>query len=212
MRNKIKVAVVSDIHNDFRIIKELKENSDIGKYEILFICGDLTQMGTEYELDVMFDRLSEIKRVSIIVVAGNHDIALTDKGYRKKVHSKYMNLTILHNSYYLYNGFSIYGTPYSKNVGDWAFGCSDDDFEKNLPNKHCDILLTHCPPSHGYLSYYGKNNIGFKSLTKFLKKTDNIKYNFHGHCHECGGNFVIINQTLCHNVSDGISYKTLILG
>lgn len=202
----MKIAVVSDIHGDIRIINKLVE--DRGKYEILLVCGDTCQFGTEYELDEMFFYLSSIGR-QVFLIAGNHCCALEKKSFVRKMKKKYPNITYIIDEYVKYKDITIYGTPYSHYVGNWSFGVEDSEFASHLPDKPCDILMTHNPPCHRDLSCFptklGIRDVGFTEFADFLNES-HIRYNFHGHVHECGGGVVDFNGTKSMNVSNGVNY------
>lgn len=200
------IAVTSDIHGDTRRITELEKNRD--KIDVVFICGDTTQNGTENELDEMFSRLNKIGKV-VVLIAGNHDLGLQKKKVVRKL-KKYKNVKYLCDSYVKVNGFTIYGTPYVPPCKRWGFQVySDEEFKCHLPKKNCDILLTHTPPSSLELSHFqtinGMEDFGFASLREFILNKD-VKYCFCGHIHQNGGNVDVLKGTMVMNVSDKIYY------
>ena len=110
----------------------------------------------------------------------------------------------LHNSYCVYNGLTIFGTPYVKNLVNWAF------YSPNLKKTfsvidNCDILITHQPPnidkvgcSYPYLAY--ERNFGSDSLREVLDNKS-IKVNICGHIHSGVHDGVKYVDTTVYNVS-----------
>ena len=90
------VYVVSDIHNDATVFKELLDKIAFSKDDLLIINGDIFDRGDE-PVDLYFEIL---KHSNIQVVKGNHDIWLA-----REILKKYENRKV--GMYISYNSLSI---------------------------------------------------------------------------------------------------------
>ena len=71
----MKLACIADIHSNVNYIEQLSK-LDV---DAILIAGDLTQFGTDYELEIILKKLNELNK-DVIFIAGNHDMfAQTNK-------------------------------------------------------------------------------------------------------------------------------------
>ncbi|KAK2467215.1 hypothetical protein APHAL10511_000764 [Amanita phalloides] len=113
----IRLVCISDTHNTHHAQPHLPEG------DILIHAGDLTQSGTDHELDDALAWLSSHPHPHKIFIAGNHDVALASPQTLARIPP---GLTYLENSFIeltLRSGrqLRIYGSPYTPKHGSWPF-------------------------------------------------------------------------------------------
>jgi Icc-related predicted phosphoesterase len=174
----MRVVVISDTHNF--------TNISLPEGDLLIHCGDALGWGEEEELEAFNTWLGKLKFKKIIYVAGNHDgIFELDKWLAK---------SILTNAHYLedelveYNGFKIYGTPWTSPFGNWWFALTQQRQELafDLIPEGLDVLISHGPPL-GVLDEAIKGKfLGSRALLNaVLEKKP--RYHLFGHIHESYG-------------------------
>lgn len=199
----MRVAAISDIHEDEYFIKRLNKNKD--SYDLILFAGDLTHVGNPIRVKYFMKKLNDIGK-KIIFIPGNHDFYFEKEENVEELKKEFPNIEILINEYTEYEGIKIYGCPMSLRFFNWAFMCSEEQMKSFLPDKYVDILLIHQPPLHDKLSkfynfYSGNvNNPGSSSINQYIKDFE-PKYVICGHIHENGSNVVNIGKTTCINAS-----------
>lgn len=213
----MKVAAFSDSHGCLNF-----ENSIYGlpiiedDTNLVCIAGDIIPLDIQKNMhlsEIWFSEnflrwAKECPAEKIVFIGGNHDFWFEDNDNKIKALIHTNDLTdkveYLHNSYCVYNGLTIFGTPYVKNLVNWAF------YSPNLKKTfsvidNCDILITHQPPnvdkvgcSYPYLAY--ERNFGSDSLREVLDNK-NIKVNICGHIHSGVHDGVKYIDTTVYNVS-----------
>ena len=101
----------------------------------------------------------------------------------------------------------IFGTPYCKIFGNWAFMISDEKLKQKFSfiPENCDILISHDAPDMNNLGlismgHYSGTNAGNKVLADAIKEKK-PKIALCGHIHSGNHNFENIDGTLMANVS-----------
>ncbi|KAN0118035.1 Metallo-dependent phosphatase-like protein [Russula decolorans] len=149
----IRVVCISDTHNTHHAQPHLPEG------DILIHAGDLTQSGTDHELDDALAWLNSHPHPHKLFIAGNHDLALTSPQTHARIPP---GLTYLENSFIelTISGrkLCIYGSPYTQKHGSWPFQyprVRPTPTALPQPEAHeiwskipplTDILITHGPP------------------------------------------------------------------
>jgi Calcineurin-like phosphoesterase len=159
---KVRIVCISDTHNN---------TPKLPKGDILIHAGDLTKQGTPVEIQRQMTWLERQEFQAKIVVAGNHDLALDEEFYAKhgaRRHNQVENalekaaelrgqigrrLTYLcHEAacVRLQDGWTIkvFGSPYSRRRGQWAFGYGDDEGDglwARLDEEKVDVVVSHGP-------------------------------------------------------------------
>ncbi len=152
----------------------------------------------------------------VLWIAGNHEIGLEKLGQegRQCIAKDVEELTngkaiYLEDSLYRFKNLVIYGTPWCKIFGNWAFNKDNDSLKRTyeaIPY-NIDILLTHDAP-------YGTSDICF-DWTKWGRTPYSIgneplrdvivekkpKINIHGHLHSSNHNVERLNETDVYCVS-----------
>ena len=158
----MRIVCISDTHNS---------TPKLPKGDVLIHADDLTKQGTPVEIQRQIAWLQRQEFQAKIVVAGNHDLALDEDFYTKhgaRRHNQVENalekaaelreqigrsLTYLcHEAacVRLQDGstISVFGSPYSRRNGPWAFGYGDEDGDElwaKLDDEKVDILVSHGP-------------------------------------------------------------------
>lgn len=207
----LKIKVFSDSHG---YLPEIKD-----KFDLLLIAGDITPAAWKYQdkklqLEWIKNEFKEwlnslpFKNANskVFLVPGNHDevfekmsdsdklILKNDLGYR-------FELLIHEEKDFEYTQnkevkkLRIFGTPYCKKFGTWAF-MKSETFLKNAFSEipeNLDILVTHDPPTLNKMGtitqgwQYGKD-AGNEILSKHILRAK-PKYVFSGHIHSGNHNF-----------------------
>ena len=185
------VCALSDLHGDFVHIKPC---------ELVCICGDISPLNIQGNYDKMQKWLlntfkpwaSKLPCNKVIFIAGNHDKCFSNLDFMYTQFSKDDKVTYLFHEKYTYTSsegkdYTIFGTPYCKLFGNWAFMEMNSQLEQlfmNIPY-NCDILLSHdapfgCTDVLLQLGYYTGEHIGNKPLAEaILQKMP--KFVLHGH-------------------------------
>lgn len=195
---------------------------EIEPCELVIICGDSVPLNVQnsFHNGIRWYRnkfkpwAEKLSCNKVLFIFGNHELLAREHEdtffdlfpYDSKV-------TLLHDSEYIYNSldkksYRIYGTPWCKQFGRWAYMASDDklvSIYKNIP-KNLDILITHDQP-FGYgdillqqVPWADGTHIGNKPLAEAIK-IKQPKYLFCGHLHSTTHDEVLINKTKRYNVS-----------
>ena len=228
----MKICVMSDLHG-FLI-------DNIEPCELVLICGDIIPLRmqrnipqSEKWLKTKFaEWINNLPCTQAIMVGGNHDFALANmyENYLKKVEVLYgptkYKLVMLDNDRMPYNfegkEYSIWGTPYCKPFGNWAYMYEPETLIKEyatMPTK-CDIVLTHDAPKLCGLGeikkgYHAGTNAGNPWLADEIMRK-HPKYVFCGHIHSGEHTLQTLDDINMVNVSIvdeyyGINYNPLYL-
>lgn len=212
----MKICALSDLHGTLLPV------SEFSPCNVVFICGDISPLNIQANDKKMKKWLSETFKPwcealpcnKVFFIAGNHDwICLRNPDFMFSVFSPDDKVTYLCHgraSFTTEDGkeYSIFGTPYCKLFGNWAFMKSDSELTRlysEIP-ENLDILLTHDQP-YGYGDILMDNvvwntgdHIGNKPLAKVIIEK-RPRFQFNGHLHSCDHNLIEIGDTHHYNVS-----------
>lgn len=210
----MKVCAMSDLHGFLP--------KDVESCELVCICGDISplyiQANTIKMKKWLFDKFKpwceSLSCDKVLFIAGNHDWICNDIDFMQTIFPKDDKVTYLFHENYIYtskNGkeYSIFGTPYCKLFGNWAFMKLDSklaELYSDIPN-NLDILLVH-DQAYGYgdileigsTPWADGSHIGNKELTKAILNKQ-PKYMFTAHLHTTTHDCVEIGSTKRYNVS-----------
>jgi predicted phosphohydrolase len=152
----MKTIAISDLHG---LLPEIVEPADI-----MFICGDISPLHIQFNKPEMWkwltgefmDWIIGLPVEKVYLVAGNHDAFFEGASTSKKVELLFLSshkLIYLENElvYYVDNDgitWSIFGTPYCHQYGNWPFMRTDEYMEekfKEIPDE-VNFILTHDAP------------------------------------------------------------------
>lgn len=210
----IKICAMSDLHGYL---------PEINPCELVLICGDivpLSAQGSSRYTSRWYERAFKTWAESlpcnkVIFIAGNHELHFPNHyEYYKKMFPNNSKVTYLCHEEYIYKGpdgkeYSIFGTPYCKEFGNWAFMLPDPELEERYSEipENLDILITHDQP-YGYgdvllqkdCPWANGKHIGNKMLMEAIAKKK-PRYQLNGHLHSCNHNIIDIDGTIHYNVS-----------
>lgn len=212
----MKVIALSDLHGTLLPVEDYFEPC-----ELVCICGDIVPLNVQANSRKTRKWLTEefkpwcesLPCDKVIFIAGNHDLHLGNLDFMYTQFPKDEKVTYLFHESYVYTSksgkeYSIFGTPYCKLFGNWAYMELDSVLDKLYSEilENLDILLTHDQP-YGWGDILEDNvvwntgdHIGNKPLAKaILDKSP--RFQFNGHLHSCTHNLVEIGSTNHYNVS-----------
>ena len=212
---KLKIVAISDIHGMLPELPECDVVCCAGDISPLEYQSDQTSMVSWFCL-VFLPWVESLPCKKFVMVAGNHDFFLQNihrrlidesDGYRRytwrsasdvmkkllpgNLRGKYNKLVYLCDSSYKYEGHRFYGTPWIRDLFNWAFYQDNDTLMekyRNIPKK-CDVIITHMPPKIEGLGeviqggcFNTGTDYGSPELADVLKTRD-FKYALCGHVH-----------------------------
>lgn len=202
----MKVVTISDTHS-----VNYHEQLTIPECDLLIHAGDFTYGGRHDEVIDFLDWYQIQPAKKKILICGNHEKEIGKNIPLLILLCENRGITLLHNSYTSFEGNHIFGSPYSVEFGNWAFGRPDsllvDIWNQISPNT--DILVVHGPP-HGILDRTrGGVHPGSETLLERIKELPNLKLVVFGHIHESRGiiekdGVIFVNASVC-----GIPYSDL---
>ncbi len=193
------IDCISDLHGHYPKL----EGGDL-----LIVAGDLTARDRLEEYYKFFDWFYyEQDYQKKILIAGNHDVTFQDEEYEGPEGIMKGAFVYLCDSGIELGGIKIWGSPWTLKFPGMNKDCMafTVDTEEELADKWAmipldiDILITHSPP-WGNLDeirnyYTGKvENVGSKTLTRFLETKLKPKLHVFGHIHEGGGQQLIYKR------------------
>ena len=178
----MKIVAVSDTHYAYDKLK-------IPKCDLFIHAGDWDAMRNIQEFNLFNKWLDTIDAKDKVVIAGNHDIFVSENSSLVK---GMLNAIYLENSGCEIEGFKIWGSPITPTFNYWAFmadrGLPIRKYWEAIP-LDTDILITHGPP-YGImdmiLSPFFDTHVGCADLLTYVKR---IKPKLHifGHIHSGHG-------------------------
>ena len=237
----MKVIVFSDAHG---ILPKIDT-----EFDLMLICGDICPVD-DHRLQWQKEWLSynftewinalpfKDERSRVVFIGGNHDIYLSQAPYSSihnrilsKCNSRLVYLCNEEYTFFHFNGteikkYRIFGTPYCKIFGNWAFMHDDEYLNEKFSEipANLDFLITHDPPNINDCGTIlqktrwsdGTKQAGNDILVKHIFETK-PKYVFSGHIHsgnheltEFADNCKIANVSLLNEFYNPV-YKPLIL-
>ncbi len=184
------IDFVSDLHG-FR--------PELSGGDILIIAGDLTARDTISEYDRFVLWLNKQPYRLKVVIAGNHD-GLIEKGKITIGGDPSQNIHYLCDSGMEFEGFKIWGSPYTPIFLNWYFMRNrGQDIKKHwdLIPGNTDILVTHGPPFGIFDKTIDEIRVGCEDLRIAVQERIKPRIHCFGHIHECAGSITKI---------DGVTY------
>lgn len=204
----MKIVHISDTHGKHEAIT-------IPPCDLLVHTGDIGGRTTIHELNLFLNWFKAQPAECKVFIAGNHDIDLDEKyienipdGWTKSLHehhvtecklllTKYPEIVYLENSFYIYKGWKIWGSPISPSFhrNYWAFNADRGEEIKRYWNRiprDTNILLTHTPPYNIFddvREYKSENemdaHVGCKDLSSAIThRLSKLQLHCFGHIHD----------------------------
>jgi Icc-related predicted phosphoesterase len=211
---RFRFAVVNDIHYMSeecgvwlrRVIKRIKTD----RPEFCVVAGDLTDRGTQVDLEAVREILKELD-IPAHVVIGNHDyISLTDRVAYEKIFPEQINYEFEHKGWQFIGLDTTEGTRYEKtNVPDATLRWLEAQLPK-LDAEKPTIIFTHFPLGMD-VPYRPLNADAL--LEKF--REFNLRAVFSGHYHgytERRQGAAVLNTNICCSLKRGNHDNTNVKG
>lgn len=194
----MRIIALSDLHG---ILPHIKDEG----IELMLICGDIVPLSFQSDMELskwwfeskFTEWVEDLPVNKVVFIGGNHDwICERDSEWMHYKFSKDSKATYLHHQQYNYKSiqdekeYSIFGTPYCKIFGRWAFMRETETLEifyNKIPD-NVDILISHDSPTLGNLGYINQNvrwgnvDAGSNVLSAAILKC-HPHYFFSGHIH-----------------------------
>ena len=202
------ICAISDLHGTL---------IDIEPCDLVLICGDIVPLNIQSNSKKTYKWFQTIFKEwadnlpcnKVLFVAGNHDLGLEHHQERyEKLFPKDNKVTYLCNTSYDYKGIKIFGTPYCKQFGHWAFNRDDSTLTKlfeEIPY-NLDILMSHDAPYDctdiclQQLDWISKDHLGNMPLRNaIIEKKPKVV--FHGHLHSANHKFELLENSKVVNCS-----------
>ena len=215
----MKIIATSDLHGELPQITN--------EFDLLLICGDLCPVWNHnrhfQEEWLNLDFALWIKQLPyanglsrVVCIGGNHDYFLEGLSKTKRANFQkncgkqfvYLDNEEYDFEYLTETGISsikIFGSPYCKRFGNWAFMREDLAKYYDAIPSNTDILITHDAADFNELGIIHEGrwtgeNAGNKVLANYVKKIK-PSYYFCGHIHSGNHNLENIDGIKCANVS-----------
>ena len=213
----MKCICLSDLHGTLLPVEDYFKPC-----ELVCICGDIVPLSIQANSRktrkwLTGDFLPWCEKLpcdKVIFIAGNHDVHFGNLDFMYTQFPKDKKVTYLFHENYVYTSksgkeYTIFGTPYCKLFGNWAYMEMDNVLDKlyqDIP-ENLDILLTLDAP-FGYsdvllqedIPWNTLEHIGNKPLAKAILARS-ISWIFHGHLHSTSHRFESIGNGKIINCS-----------
>jgi Icc-related predicted phosphoesterase len=206
----MKITCISDTH-------QLHDQLIIPPCDMIIHAGDFTNRGKQDEVRNFIEWYAVQESNYKILICGNHEVGVSKNIQSLQKLCMENNIILLNNEHVEINGLKIFGSPYSKEFGRWAYGLPDLELDSiwSSIDHDIDILVTH-GPAFFRLDKCPGGHVGSATLTNHIEHRFNkLKLHVCGHIHESRGcslestnyeNYVTINASIC-----GIPYSDLII-
>lgn len=202
------ICAISDLHGTL---------IDIEPCDLVLICGDIVPLNIQSNSKKTYKWFQTVFKEwadnlpcnKVLFIAGNHELGVEHHQERyEKLFPEDNKVTYLCNTSYDYKGIKIFGTPYCKQFGRWAFNCDNSTLIKlfeEIPY-NLDILISHDAP-YGctdiclqQLDWISKDHLGNMPLRNaIIEKKPKVV--FHGHLHSANHAFELLENSKVINCS-----------
>jgi Icc-related predicted phosphoesterase len=209
----MKICAFSDMHGQINFKVEPCDIVLIGGDIIPLKIQDYTVESEEWFKTVFIPWCNDLPCEKVVFIAGNHDFFLMRHPDRMRLMLKGQDkIVYLDGEIFEYKGKVIFGTPWCKPFGRWAFMESYEEQDKRYARYleiigKVDIVLSHDAP-YGVSDiilqedcwWADGTHIGNQSLKKFLEAAKPT-LNIHGHLHTTNHNVEKLGDTDVYCVS-----------
>ena len=217
----MKICSISDLHGNL-VCYPSDYWKDLWECEVLFICGDILPLEIQHDMIKSLEWLTDeflpwaesLPVEKVFFIAGNHDFWFERNDIpAHKLFPQSQKVTYLKNELVEYvssqdsKTYKIFGSPYCKIFGLWAFMRSADLLAKKFNEipENIDILFTHDAP-------YGTSDVCLDGPWADGEHIGNLqlrnivilrkpRYHFHGHLHSSNHGEELLGETKVFNTS-----------
>lgn len=172
----MRIVAISDTHGRHEEIK-------LPEGDTLIHAGDMSIMGSYFEILNFITWFQEQPFKNKILIAGNHDFYFERQP--GQIPSMTQHITYLQDRFVELDGVRFYGSPWTPAFNGWAFNLERGSKEllqrwSNIPTS-TDVLITHGPP-YAILDKSPDERIGCKDLLEAVWRV-RPKVHIFGHNH-----------------------------
>ncbi len=200
----MKITMISDTHCHHKKIR-------MPDCDMIVHAGDFTYHGELDEVAQFLKWYGEQDAKYKLLVCGNHEKWISHQGDLLKKMCEDEGIKLLENNYNVIEGLKIYGSPYSRKYGNWAYMLDETDLGtmyQDIP-VDTDILITH-GPAYKQLDFCPGGHVGSTALEYRLTELSNLKLHITGHIHESRGILIKNGLTTVNAAICGIPYTDVI--
>ena len=204
----MKILCISDTHNKHTQITNPLINNEDGSIDVIIHAGDMTSRGYKNEIEVFLDWYDALNFKHKILIAGNHDFYMEQKGAEKDIEDLFKDrpsITYLNDSGTEIDGVKFWGSPVQPWFYNWAFNRLGDQINKHWDMIPLDteVLITHGGPKNlaNLNLTINYEDVGCPFLEKRILELKNLSLFVQGHIHEGYGVYQIIGGPTFINAS-----------
>lgn len=188
----MKLVLLSDTHGQHK-----HWNNKVPDGDVLIHAGDISSVGTEYQVVLFLEWFSKLPHKHKIFIAGNHDwLFERDSEVVRAILKNYPTLTYLQESSVVIDGIKIWGSPWTPWFYNWAFNIPP--YKENQWDTiplDTNVLITHGPP-YGILDKTDRGqHAGCRNLFRKIGELNECKLHVFGHIHEGAGELQLAEKT-----------------
>lgn len=201
----MRIVAASDIHGDSNALTAIGGLARSEEADIILLAGDIcSNIRYRHFIDLL-PELADHGKCPVVFTPGNHDFWKPDE-WRPEIRCPDRVIRDKHDVVCLidesveFQGYKIYGTPWTPEYGQWNWMRPISDLKFDIP-QGTKILLAHCPPfgfgDHGP----GNKRIGSEAMTEAIQKRPELLVAIYGHAHESAGQQFRQGRTVLCNVA-----------
>jgi Icc-related predicted phosphoesterase len=202
----VRFVCVSDTHS-------LLDRVAVPDGDVLIHAGDLSAAGAVNDIAEQFKILSKMPHEHVVVIAGNHDLALHELRHLERLYRRrYSRVRYLQGTSATVAGVKLWGSPWTPWFRDWAFNFPQGSEGKRQAERHyatiptdTQLLLTHGPP-RGILDELDEHgskpgaHAGGIPLRERIRGLPALRAHVFGHIH-CGYGAARVDDVLFVNAA-----------
>lgn len=190
--------------------------------DVLIHAGDLTLKGSEMQLIEAGAWLRSLPHKHKLVVPGNHELLLErNQGWGSHLLGDGEDgIQVLIDKEVTIDGVKFFGSPWSSEFGDWAFGARPGGHSWAVYGRipvGTDVLISHGPPKGIRDFVAGRYSPGYLGNPELLKRVMEVKPKVHvfGHIHGGYGQeehegIKFVNAAICDELYDHVNLPQVI--
>lgn len=213
---EVTIVCISDTHN-------YAPKGELPAGDVLIHAGDFTTTGLQVQVDAFLYWFRKQPHAVKVFIPGNHETTLHADFYERHwrvFHNKKQDVDVIRSRIALLapdvifldgittkhvvlpNGVKLYGSPWTPEFNNWAFGYDHDvDVWNDIP-EGTDVVVTHGPP-YGILDKCEDGrSVGCPFLREHILERVHPKLHVFGHIHHSHGACAVggtqfVNASMC---------------